>query len=67
MQGGISIFVNSIDLTTFFEQQSHHIQLAMECRCAKGSVSSFHWTIRVRTRSERLQYDGTVTYPNGGS
>ena len=25
MQGGISIFVNSIDLATFFEQQSHHL------------------------------------------
>ena len=39
----------------------------MESRRAKGSVSSFHWTIRVRARSERFLYDGAVTYPHGGS
>ena len=67
MQGGIAIFVGGIDLSAFFEQQSHYIQLAVERRRAESGVPCFYWLIRVGTRSERLLYDGAVTDPHGGS
>ena len=67
MQGCIAIFVSGIDLSAFFEQQAHYIQLAVERRRAESGVPCFYWLIRVGSRSECLLYDGAVTDPHSGS